>query len=114
VDDEPRSGRPPIDFLDIQILSPLEKQPFHSAYSLAEILDVSQTTSVNHLHDSLGMKLFHLRWIPNQLTDKLRASMIQKCQELPPLLERMKANKFRNVLTGDESWFILEHQHAVK
>jgi hypothetical protein len=60
------------------------------------------------------MKLFHLPWISNQLTEQLRASMIQKCQELIPLLERMDANKFRNILTGDESWFMLEHHHAVK
>jgi hypothetical protein len=26
----------------------------------------------------------------------------------------MEANKFRNILTGDESWFILEYQQAVK
>jgi hypothetical protein len=28
LDDEPRPGRPAIDFLDIQILLSLEKQPF--------------------------------------------------------------------------------------
>jgi hypothetical protein len=61
LDDEPRSGRPSIDFLDIQILSSLEKQSFHSAYSHAEILNVSHTMILNHLHYSLGMKLFHLR-----------------------------------------------------
>jgi hypothetical protein len=26
----------------------------------------------------------------------------------------MEANKFRNILTGDESWFTLEYQQAVK
>jgi hypothetical protein len=25
----------------------------------------------------------------------------------------MEANKFRNILTGDESWFMLEYQHAI-
>jgi hypothetical protein len=65
LDDEPRSGRLPIDFLDIQIPSPLEKQPFHSRNPPAEILDVPHTTILNHLCNSLGMKLFHLRWIPN-------------------------------------------------
>jgi hypothetical protein len=98
----------------IHILSSLKKQPFHSAYSLAEILDVSHTTILNNLHDSLGMKLFHVHWIPIQLTEQLRASRIQKCQELLPLPEGMDANKFRNVLTGDESWFMLEYQHAVQ
>jgi hypothetical protein len=58
--------------------------------------------------------LFHLRWIPNQLTKQRRASRIQKCQELLPLLERMEASKFRNILTDDESRFMLEYQHTVK
>jgi hypothetical protein len=105
LDDEPRLGRPPTDFLDIQILSSLEKQPFHLAYSLAEILDVSHTTILNHLRHSLGMKLFHLRWIPNQLTEQPRASMIAGKDEV-------KSTK--NLLPGDESWFMLEYQHAVK
>jgi hypothetical protein len=60
------------------------------------------------------MKLFHLRWIPNQLTEQFRASRIEKCQELLPLLERIEANKFRTILTGDESWFMLEYHHFVK
>jgi hypothetical protein len=60
------------------------------------------------------MKLFHLRWIPNQLMEHLGASRSQKCQELVQLLERMEANNFRNLLTSDESWFMLEYQHAVK
>jgi hypothetical protein len=114
LDDEPQSGRPPSHCSDIQIPSSLEKQPFHSAYSLAEILDVSHTTILKYLRDSLGMKLFHLRWIPNQLTEQLRASRIQKCQELLPLLEGIKANKFGNIRTGDESWLMLGYQHTVK
>jgi hypothetical protein len=27
-----------------------------------------------------------------------------------PMLEKMEANKFRNILTGDESRFMLEYQ----
>jgi hypothetical protein len=78
----------------IQIISSLEIQPFHSAYSLTKILDVSHTMILNNLRDSLGMKLFRLHWISIRLTEQLRASRIQKCQELLPLLERMEANKF--------------------
>jgi hypothetical protein len=114
LDHESQSAKLLIDFLHIQILSSLEKQPFHPAYSLAKIFDVSHTTILNHVRDSLGMKLFHLRWIPNQLTEQLRASRIQKCQELLPLLERMEANEFGNIITGDESCFMFEYQHAVK
>jgi hypothetical protein len=59
-----RSRRPRIDFLDIPILSFLDKQPFHSAYSIAEALNVSHSIIFCHLQESLGMKNFHLRWIP--------------------------------------------------
>jgi hypothetical protein len=55
--DEARPGQPLIDFLDLQILGCLEKEPFHSAYSLAEVLGVSHTTILNHLHNSLMMKI---------------------------------------------------------
>jgi hypothetical protein len=50
-------GRPPIDFLDLQILGCLEKELFHSAYSLVEVLGVSRTTILNRLHGSLMMKI---------------------------------------------------------
>jgi hypothetical protein len=43
-----------------------------------------------------------------------QASRIQKCHELPPLPERMERNQIRTILTGDESWFMLGYQHAVK
>jgi hypothetical protein len=112
--DEPRSGRPRVDFLDIQILSNLEKYPFHSAYSLAEIRKVSHAMILKHLHDALGMKRFHLRWIPHQLTGQLRAERIKKCHGLLPLLERMEASNFRNSVMGDESWFTLELQQSAK
>jgi hypothetical protein len=58
---------------------PTGKDPFHSAYSLVELLSVSHTTILNHLRDSLGMQLLHLRWIPHGLSEQLRAVRIQKC-----------------------------------
>jgi hypothetical protein len=114
MNNESRSGRSPIDFLDIQILSSLEKQSFHSAYSLSEILNVSHTTIFNHLRDSLHLKYFHLQWIPNQLTEQLRATRVQKYKELLSLLETMAATKFHTIVTGDESWFTLEYQNSAK
>jgi hypothetical protein len=39
--DDPRSGRPPIAFIDTKSLSALERKPFHSIHSLAEIVGVS-------------------------------------------------------------------------
>jgi hypothetical protein len=63
---------------------------------------------LKHLHDALGMKHFHLRWIPHPLTEQCRGETMKKCQDVLPLLERMEARNFRNIVTGDESWFIFE------
>jgi hypothetical protein len=112
--DERRSRWPPVHCIDIQILSNLEKHRFHSAYSLAEIHPVSRAMILKHLHDACGMKHFHLRWIPHQLTEQLRAERMKKCQDLLSLLERMEAGNFRNIVTGHESWFTLELQQSAK
>jgi hypothetical protein len=42
--DDPRSRCPATDFIDIKILSVLEREPFHSADSLAEVACVSYST----------------------------------------------------------------------
>jgi hypothetical protein len=114
VHDEPRSGSPPIDFLDIQILSNREKYPFHSPYSLAEILKVSHATILKYLHDALSMKHFQLQWRPHQLTEQLGTERMERCQDPLPLPERMEASNFQNYVTGDENWFTLELQQSAK
>jgi hypothetical protein len=101
--DEPPSSRTPIDFCDIKILACLEKKPFHSADSLAEVLLLSHSIILNHLHDSVGMKIFHLRWIAHELTDKLREIRIEKCPGLFPMLKELEKKTFRDLVAGDES-----------
>jgi predicted HTH transcriptional regulator len=66
-----QSGRPRIDFLDIRILALLDEQPYHSAYLIAEALGVSHLTILSHLRESPDTKVFHLRWIPHDLTTSL-------------------------------------------
>jgi histone-lysine N-methyltransferase SETMAR len=47
--DEPRSGRPALECIDIQILSRLEKAPFESAHSIAQVLNVNHITVLYRL-----------------------------------------------------------------
>jgi histone-lysine N-methyltransferase SETMAR len=90
----------------------LESEPFQSACSFAEALGVSQATVLNRLHNSLGMKNFHVRWVPHQLTSELQATRLAKCREFLPMLEAVQKTNFRQVVTGDESWFYLETGHS--
>jgi hypothetical protein len=105
LNDESRAGKPAIDVLDIQVLSSLEKQPFHSAYSLSEVLKVSHTTILNRFRDPLHLMK---RCISYQLTEQPRDTRVQKCEQLPPLLESMAASTFRTIVTGDKIWFTCE------
>jgi hypothetical protein len=61
IEDDYRSGQPPIDHLNIKIIASLESEPFQSASLLAEVLGVSWATVSNGWHNSLGMKGFHVR-----------------------------------------------------
>jgi hypothetical protein len=64
-------SRRPIDFLDIRILALSDEQPCHSAYSITESLGLSRSMTLSHLRESLGMKNFHLCWIPHESTVSL-------------------------------------------
>jgi hypothetical protein len=67
---------------------------------------------LNRLHNSLGMKNFHVRWVAHQLTSELHVTRLTKCREVLPMLEILQKNDFRKVATGDESWFSFEMGHS--
>jgi histone-lysine N-methyltransferase SETMAR len=69
---------------------------------------------LKQLDEALRTKHFNLRWIPQQLTEQLRAERMKKCRELLPLLERMDRCNFRKIVTGDESWFNFELKQSAK
>jgi histone-lysine N-methyltransferase SETMAR len=112
IEDDYRSGSPPIVHLGTRILARLESESFQSAYSLVEVLGVSQATVLNRLHNSLVMKNFHVRWVPHQLTSELQATIQAKCRGLLPILKALPENNFHKVVTGDKSRFYLETGHS--
>jgi biotin operon repressor len=80
----------------------LGEQSFHSAYSIAEAMGVSRSTILSHLRASLGMKIFHLRWITHELTTSLRQIRMETCRELFPILKAHEKKLFQRFVTGDE------------
>jgi hypothetical protein len=55
-----------------------------------ESLDVSPATALSRLHNSLGTKNFHLRSVPQQLTDGPWEVRVAKCGELLRMLEAVQ------------------------
>jgi hypothetical protein len=82
---------------------PVEREPFHSARSLAEIVGVSYATIIRHLQDSLEMKSFHLYWALGELAQDLCNRRLETCRPLLPILEARELDSIRVVVIGDET-----------
>jgi hypothetical protein len=105
--DEHRSGRLALDCIDTQTISILEKVPFESACSTAQVLNVDHATVLHRLHEKVRFKSYCLRWVLHLLTGELRA----KCKELTGLIipsrEAARKDVWGHLVTGDEPWFFL-------
>jgi histone-lysine N-methyltransferase SETMAR len=105
--DEHRPGRPPLDHIDSRILALLDRAPFESARSMAEVLHVDHATILRHLHEKLGFKSYCVRWVPHLMSDELRATRKECAAQMIPYLEAARDDGWRHLVTGDESWFFI-------
>jgi hypothetical protein len=74
---------------------------------MAEILQVSHSTVIKHLHKDLQFQSFHLRWVPHLLTPELREQRRAYPNEMIPILAAAAHDGWHHLVTGDESWFFL-------
>jgi DNA-binding MurR/RpiR family transcriptional regulator len=95
------SGRSPLDNLDSKIVAILDKTPFESSRSISARLNVMQSTVLRYLDKSLGFKSFHLRWVPNQLTDDLRQKRKENASAILPFSSAAKCAGWHHRVTGD-------------
>jgi hypothetical protein len=104
---------PPIELFDIRILALLDKQRFYAASSISEALCVSHSTILSHLRESLGIEIFHFRWILQELMASLRLMLVETFRELFPILIAHE-KKFKDLRLGTRGWFTLEFHHSAK
>jgi hypothetical protein len=105
--DKIRTGRPSLDDLDAKILAILDKSPFESARSIAEILRIVHSTVLLHLHDSISFRSFNLYWDPLPLTHDLCAKRKEYTKAMLPFLHAAERNIWHYLVAGDESCFFL-------
>jgi hypothetical protein len=65
--DDPKSERPVTNELAGAIRSILEKRSFSSCKVLCRHFRIEKAICLRILHDKLGLKPFHLRWVPHAL-----------------------------------------------
>jgi hypothetical protein len=104
------AGRPALDHIDAMIFDAITKEPFHSVRSLAERVGFPTTTVYRHLTDNLGFHSYISKWIPHMLTNDLREKRITEADALFNVLKAQERIHFRDVITGDESWFYIQQK----
>jgi transposase len=109
--DDPRSGRPLTHDLAEAIRSMLTERPFSSCKMLSRHFGIAKATGLRILHDQLGLKKFHLRWVPHSLSPPQKAERVSTSALLLPALEEAQLTDFDRLITGNESGFYLSYPH---
>jgi transposase len=100
-----RPGRPVTHDLAEAIQSMLAERPFLSWKVLCRHLGIGKATCLRILHNDLGLRKFHLRWIPCTLTEDQKSERVTYSTQLLATLEQQQPMDFEHIITGDESWF---------
>jgi hypothetical protein len=77
----------------------------------AESLEIPFSPNYSHLVEKKGLQNFLLRWVPHTLTNELRQKRVELSSQLFRVPESQQRIGFRDVVTGDESWFLQRYDH---
>jgi hypothetical protein len=101
----------PLDEIDAGILAFLRKSPFSSVRTIAESLEIPVSTIYSHSVHKVGLKIFFLLWVPYTVTSGLQQKRVELSSQLLRVLESQQRVGFRDIVTGDESWFLQYYNH---
>ena len=93
----------------IAIQNVLNEFPFSSVRSISHDLHVPPTTIYEYLTKILKLKYRITSWLPHDLNDIQMANRVIKSNELFEVLEKSKHQAYRNIITGDQSWFLYQY-----
>jgi predicted Rdx family selenoprotein len=103
-------GRPPIADLGPKIRQVLEYFPSASTRFIADFLGVDKMTIQNRLCEELQMKQVSFRWIPHELNPYQKENRKIGSVTILEALKLHSKSGYRNLITGDESWFFYDNQ----
>lgn len=112
LDDEPRSGRPPISGLCKLIEELLNRNEFLSQKKMALELHVDAKTVHKCLIEEMDYCKVNFKWIPHMLNIDQKQKRCTIANELLSHLEMLGPKAWRNVITGDETWIYLDNPRS--
>jgi hypothetical protein len=84
----------------------LKERPFSSCKVFCHHFRIGKAACFRILHDKLDLKKFPLRWVRHALSIDQKNERMSYSKPLLTALMEQKANGFRRIITGDESWFL--------
>ena len=85
----------------------LDEKPWESVRSIANKLNSAPATVYRYLTQHLHLKYTCTKWIPHILNQSQKDKRAQQAEELSHTLRCCKHYSFRNIVTGDQSWFCI-------
>jgi hypothetical protein len=83
-------------------------KPFTSCKARHRRLKIPKTTCFRVFDQKFDSTKFYLRWVPHTLDANQMSDRITSPNQLLQLLKLDEEHNFRNIVTGDESWFFLK------
>lgn len=106
-----KPGPKPDEQLILRISQILLEYPFASIREIAEDLKESPSIIYRYLTSELGRVFKFSRWLPHSLSEPQKFERMVQSSLLLNVLESCKKQSWRNIITGDQSWFKMQYGH---
>lgn len=107
LDDDERSGRP-LEVTSQEMVKKVEDALIENGRlklkEIAQMYNISETTSFKIIHDHLGMSKVSARWVPRMLTPHQKCYRVQCCKQFLEMCGNSPADILERIVTGDETW----------
>lgn len=90
---------------DRKIRNELKKDSTLSCRKIAQIVKIPYSTVHYIMVHRLHLKCCRIKWIPHQLDSSQKNARLKYSKQLLDVLKSCSKNKWRYLVTGDESWF---------
>jgi len=107
--DAPSPGRTPDEGIVDAVARRLADDPNSSTRQIARSMKVSLSTVLLCLHNDLGMRPLHRRWIPHVLGESEKVARVECAKSMLQDLQRHASTGFEHIQTGDESWLFYDY-----
>lgn len=88
-----------------KIAGMFEQESFASLGHIARTLNIPKSTVHRYVTKYLGRVYKKTKWIPHLLTEPQKKLRVKACIELVEILQACQKLDWRNIITGDQSWF---------